>query len=153
MSKHVTVVLLHDVPHLGSKGAVRTVSFGYAKNALLPKGLAIMATPQALEQAKQDAAAQEHQQAKETHEQDLLKHALSTVTVSIRVKANEKGSLFGSVSAPMLAEALSAQGVHGVEKGMITIPEKIDAVGNTRFIVMLGDEPITVPLRVAAESS
>lgn len=152
MSKHVTIVLLQDVPNLGAKGTVKTVAFGFAKNALLPKGLAALATTQAVERAKRDVATRERSQQQEKQGMEKLRHTLSNVRVTIQAKANEKGSLFGGVSAESLVAALQAQGIQGVDKGMIQIPKKIESIGETHFVVTLRGARIEIPLWIVAQN-
>lgn len=152
MSKHVTIVLLQDVPNLGARGSVKTVAFGFAKNALLPKGLAALATTQAVERAKRDVATRERSQQQEKQGMEKLRHMLSNIRVTIQVKANEKGSLFGGVNAESLVIALQAQGIQGVSKDLIQIPKKIESIGDTHFVVTLGGARIEIPLRIEAEN-
>ncbi len=124
------VILLQDVKTLGKKGDIVNVSDGYARNALIPKKLAVEATEKArndlrLQQKHADKlAAARLQEAKDSAAR------LDALTIEVRMKAGVGGKVFGSISAKEIAQAAEKQ--HGLEldKKKIQLAEPIRAFGS-----------------------
>lgn len=114
------VVLLKDVPKVGKKNQVYDVADGFARNSLLPRGLAVAATPAAIDRAKREVAAKQEKEATtERAIEELLKRSEAEPLLLSR-EANEKGSLFRGVRAIDLAEAAKkAYGVDLAERDII----------------------------------
>ncbi len=104
------VILLENVEKLGSRGQVVKVAGGYGRNYLLPKKLAIAATPQNRKLIEQQRVRFLKLEAKEKGDAEDLATLLQCVSVSLTRKSGEKGTLFGSVTAMDVAERLAAQG-------------------------------------------
>ena len=122
------VILLKDVVTLGAEGSVVHVKPGFARNYLLPQGLAVAATPQRVQAAetarrRQAAGAQKVQEAAET-----LKQRLESRSVTLTLNLGADGKPFGSVTVHDLAEALAGEGL-AVEKHLIALEEPIKALG------------------------
>lgn len=123
------VILLQDVPAQGKKGTLINVSDGYARNFLLPKGLAKEADKGAIAdlKAKEDAA----KRRAEIEKQNALKIAekLAGVTVKIIKSGGGEGKIYGSVTTKDISDALAAQ--HGIEidKRKLSISEPIKTYG------------------------
>lgn len=136
------VIFLKDVKGKGKEGEVKNVAEGYARNYLLPKGLAQEATKanlKALEQKRQ----QEKKRAQEEKEKALeLKQKIEKTTVEIAAKAGDGGRLFGSVTSKQIADQLKKQGIR-VDKRKIDLPEPIRSLGYT-------DVPVEVHPEVTA---
>ncbi len=98
------VLLLEDVDKLGLAGKVVTVSDGYARNYLLPRGLAKVAGPGALQQAEQVAKAGERKRARLMSDAQALAQRIEAVTLTFQARAGEKGKLYGSITTAELAE-------------------------------------------------
>ncbi|NLB16123.1 MAG: 50S ribosomal protein L9 [Clostridiales bacterium] len=134
------VILTQDVPSQGKKGALLNVSDGYARNYLLPRGLAIEATKKAIDdlEAKEAAAvrraALEKQNAAETAEK------LMGVTVKIVKSGSDDGRLYGSVTTMEIADALKAQHKIDIDKRKLSIADPIKAYGSYTVDVKLYPE-------------
>ena len=146
------VILQQDVRGQGKKGQLVDVSDGYARNFLLPKKLAVIATAENLNTMKQQEKARKAQQAAEKAEAEALSKKLEGLMVKIPAKAGEGGRLFGAVTAKEISEALSAQ--HGVDiaKTKLVLEEPIKACGGYQIKAKLGYEVVgTVNVRVVEE--
>jgi len=132
----IEVILREDVQSLGKAGALVRVKPGYARNFLLPRGLAYEAT----EGNKQRIAAETRARtAKATEERGRAQRAaeqLENVAVTIPAKAGEGERLFGSVTAQDIADALERAG-HPVDKRKIELPHPIKALGEHRVTLRL----------------
>ena len=100
------VILLQDVEHVGLKGDVVDVKRGYARNYLLPRRLAEVATPGALAQARNVESHRARQEARSTEQAEDIAGILAQTELRFDVKAGPTGSLFGSVTATDVAEEL-----------------------------------------------
>ncbi len=134
------VILTQDVKAQGKKGQLINVSDGYARNFLLPKGLAIEADQKAMNELKNKAAAEQHRIEVEKAAAKELKEKLSTVVVKIQNAAGADGKLYGSVTSKDIAEKLSQQ--HGIEidKRKIQLPDPIKTFGQHEIEVKLYPE-------------
>ncbi len=130
------VILEQDVSNLGKKGDLKEVAKGYARNHLLPRGLAVEATPQRIRDWKQR---QEKEEAlnKELEGQALaLADQLFQKELIFKMPAGESGRLFGSVTSADIAEKLVEEGF-AVEKKKVELPEQIKNVGEYKAEVRL----------------
>ena len=107
------VILKQDVKGQGKAGQLVQVSDGYARNFLLPRGLAIEADAQAMNDLRNKESAQQHHKAVEKQEAEAAAKTLSGKTVTIKAHAGQNGKLFGSVTTKEVAQALKEQ--YGVE--------------------------------------
>ena len=103
------VVLLADVKGSGKKGELVNVSDGYARNFLLPRGLAKEANAQAMNELKNAQAAAEHRVQVEKEKAGDAKAKLDGKSVKVTAKAGQGGKLFGSVTSKEIAEAIGQQ--------------------------------------------
>ena len=135
MKKFMKVILLKDVKNLGDEGDVKEVALGYARNFLIPQGLAVEATPQAEAEAK----AKKEKIAKEAEmnlkKAEELAAKLEGQTVEVTAKASEGGTLYGAVSEAKIAEALKKKGF-AVRKNQIKA-EHIKEVGEHEITINL----------------
>jgi large subunit ribosomal protein L9 len=106
----VEIILKEDVEHLGSRNELVKVRPGYARNYLIPKGMAIVATVSAKKVHAENLRQQAHKEAKVIADAQAMAEKLSNVTLTIGTKAGENGRIFGSVNAIQIAEALSKAG-------------------------------------------
>ena len=145
------VILTADVKGHGKKGEMVIASYVYARNYLLPKGLAIVADKSAVSQmeSKQSAAVfhkeQEKKQAME------LADKIKDVVVCFKAKAGENGKLFGSITAKDVAEQLKMQCHLVVDKKKIQLPDGIKTLGVTNVTIKVYPE-ITANLKVKVEA-
>ena len=123
------VVFLEDVPNAGEKGQIKEVAAGYARNYLIPKGLAQQVTAGHLRDLKMQDEARAKKAAKKLAAAQDLATKLLEERIVITVKAGEGGRLFGSVTAADIAQALASAGLK-VNKKKIELVEPIKALGN-----------------------
>ena len=93
------VLMKSDVPKIGKKGEVLEVKEGYARNFLIPNGLAIEASGGALKQVEEEKKAHDRKKAKEKEEAQELANKIKGLTITLRHKAGEEGRLFGSITS------------------------------------------------------
>jgi large subunit ribosomal protein L9 len=130
------VILREDIEKLGGRGEVVKVAPGYARNFLLPRRMAVLATDANRKIVEQERQAHLRREAKlEGEAQDLAK-LLSGVSITIPRKAGENDQLFGSVTANDIADALSAQ-KYTVERRRIHLDEPIRTLGEHKVAVRL----------------
>ncbi len=122
------IILQEDVEKLGTRGEVVTVKEGYARNFLLPRKLALEASPGNLKRLEKIRTTLAKRTATERDQAQKQAELLKDVTVSFSRKAGENDQLFGSVTAADIAEALAAQGFE-VDKRRIELAEPIKVVG------------------------
>lgn len=123
------VILTKDVPKLGRKFEVKNVSSGYAQNLLIPKGLAIVATEQALKKAELDRKAIEGE--RKVMQDLIVKNIkdLDGITVSCTAKANDKGHLFAGLHKEAVAEEIFKQTQLQIDPSFIQLEHPLKEVG------------------------
>ena len=134
------VIFNVDVKGQGKKGELKEVSDGYARNYLLPRGLAAEATADNINTLKLKEKAKAAQIAKEKAIAEENAKKLSGVQVIIRAKAGKNGKLFGAVTSQEIAEALKAQFDIDIEKNKIVQAEPIKNFGSYTVKAKLGHE-------------
>ena len=139
MASTVEVVLKENLEHLGSIGDVVKVRRGYARNYLLPRGLAVVASRGNVKQVEHEKAIQAQRIAKLRAEQEDVVAQLANVTVMVAKEAGEDGKLFGSVTSNDVLEGLKAKGVElDIDKKKLIMPEQtIKEVGSYEVGVKL----------------
>lgn len=123
------IILLKDVEHVGLAKSVVTVKAGYARNYLIPKGLAIVANKANKNSLSQEIAQQQERAAKMLLEAKELAAKLSDATLKIAAKAGTSGKIFGSVSNVQIANAIKDTLGIEVERKNIKLPEDIKMLG------------------------
>ena len=146
------VILLQDVKGKGKKGQMLEVSDGYARNFMLPKKLAIEATPDAINTMKMNDKATQERIAREKAEALALSKQLREMTLTVTCKGGGNGRLFGSVTNQEIADALEKNAGIKLDKRKIVIGETIKNVGTYTVTCKLGYE-ITAPLSVKIEEA
>ena len=143
------VILLENIDKLGSRGQLVKVAGGYGRNFLLPKKLAIAATPQNRKWVEQQRVRFLKLEAKEKADAADLSTLLEDVSVTVVRKAGEKGNLFGSVTSLDIAEKLLAQGYH-IDKRKIHLATPIKVMGEYSISVKLHRD-VTATIKVLVE--
>jgi large subunit ribosomal protein L9 len=147
------VILQQDVKGQGKKGQLVEVSDGYARNFLLPKKLAVIATAENLNTMKQQEKARKAQEAAEKAEAEAVAKQLESLTVKIAAKAGEGGRLFGAVTAKEVSEALAAQHNIHIAKAKLVLDEPIKSCGGYQIKAKLGYEVVgTINVMVTEEA-
>lgn len=146
------VILLQDVKGKGKKGQLLEVSDGYARNFMLPRKIAIEATPDAVNTMKMNDKATQERIAREKAEAMEISKTLRGLTVVVKAKGGGAGRLFGSITNQEIADSLKAQGGIELDKRKIVISDTIKTVGTYTVTCKLGYE-ITAPLTVKIEEA
>lgn len=123
------VILTDDVFELGRRGQVVSVSSGYGRNYLIPKRLAVLATPGNLKVVEEQRIAMAKKEAKHVEEAQILAQELGQVHVLISRKVGEKGVLFGSVTSKDVSDVLEANGIN-LDRRRIMLSQPIKTIGN-----------------------
>ena len=130
------IILRQGVENLGKPGDVVNVKAGYARNYLLPHGLAYEATPGNLKRIQQERDRLEAAENDRRAGAQGIAEKLEQVSLTFSARVGEEGKLFGSVTATDIAQQLEAQGFH-VEKRQIDLHEPIKALGVYRVPIRL----------------
>lgn len=133
----VKVVLLKDVKGQGKKDQIVDVSDGYARNFLLPKGLAAEASGSVLNDIKNKEASKAHKLELEREAAKDIAARLENITVSMKVKSGGAGRMYGSVTAKDIAEALEAQHKIKLDRRKMVMSEPVKQYGTYRIDVKL----------------
>lgn len=123
------VILMQDVKNLGKKNSLVNVSDGYARNYLIPKGLAKEATPSAINEMKMREKAEIAKKENELANARKLAGRLNGATVTFAAKAGDNGKLFGSITAMDIAEKIEKEFNIQMDKRKIILPDAIKALG------------------------
>ena len=146
------IILKQDVELLGSKNDIVTVKSGYARNFLIPQGMATAATPSARKVVAEVIKQQSHKAAKAMEQAQTLGKSLEGLTLKIGAKAGESGKIFGSVNSIQLAEAIQAAG-HSIDRKLIHLSDdSIKELGSYEATIKLHKEVVvTVKFDVVAD--
>ena len=134
------VILTQDVKKLGSKGDMAEVSDGYARNFLIPRGLAEEANTGNVKELKKIQQAEEKRFQKENERAKKVSEKLGSTPVVVKTKAGDNGKLFGSVTSKDVADAIIKQLNIKVDKRKIDFSEPIKSLGNYTFKVKVHPE-------------
>jgi large subunit ribosomal protein L9 len=139
----VKVILTRDVQNLGQTGDVKNVAAGYARNYLIPNGLAIKATPGAIKEFERNRAAEARREDRLTARAEALVQRLNEVTLTFEAKASEKGRLFGSITTVDIAEALEREVGEKFDRRKHILSDPLRQVGEHTIPVRLTSEIVT----------
>lgn len=146
-----TILLREDIDSLGGRGEIVKVRAGFARNYLLPQGLASLATKGNVQQIEQERAALLKKAAEDRSTAEAQKEQMSSISLSFERKAGEGGTLFGSVTSMDVAEALQAKG-YEIDRKRIVLKDAIKETGDYTVKVKLHREVVLeVPVAVTAE--
>ncbi len=136
------VILQQDVKGKGKKGQMIEVSDGYARNYMLPRKIAVEATPDNINTMRMNDKALLERQTKERAEAVRIMNEMKEVTLTLRVKGGGAGRLFGSVTTQEISEALKEQMHIEIDKRKIVLDEAIKNVGTYTVKCKLGYEVV-----------
>jgi large subunit ribosomal protein L9 len=134
------IVLKQDVSNLGTKGSVVSVADGYARNYLIPRGMAIRATKGAIKQSEDMRRARQAAEARAKAQAEELKATLEGSVLTVTAKVGKDGKLFGSVTAADIASALEEQREVRIDRKQIELEEPIRHTGEHQVSVRLHSE-------------
>ena len=147
------VLLREDIDNLGGRGEVVKVRAGYARNYLLPRGLALLATKANVKQVEAIKTALLKKVAVEKATADAQAEQMKDIKLTFERKAGDEGTLFGSVTSMDIAEALQAKG-YEIDRKKINLKEAIKITGEYKVPVKLHREvTLNVPVTVKAEGA
>ena len=148
---NTTILLREDIDNLGGRGEIVKVKSGYARNYLLPRGFASLATKGNVKQIEQERAALLKKAAIEKSTAEAQRDQMGTITLEFERKAGEHGTLFGSVTSMDIAEALKAKG-YEIDRRKIVMKDAFKETGEYTVNVKLHREVmLEVPVIVTAE--
>jgi len=131
------VLLLKDIKRLGKAGETKKVADGYARNYLLPRGLAVLATAGAIRRTEVQQAIEEQRQERIRTDGSALAERLAEISLVFKVKASEKGRLYGSVTAADIAAEIEKQTGHPIDKRKVEMEEPIHLLGTHKIPVRI----------------
>jgi len=147
------IILTQDMHDLGLEGDILEVANGYARNYLLPQGLALEATPQNLKLLESRRKKIEAKRLRAKEEAERLKEKMEGLQLSFIQKAGEEGKLYGSVTAMDIAEELERQGVV-IDRRKIVLERPIKEVGEYTVAVKVYPEVVAnIMVKVEAEGT
>ncbi len=145
------IILKEDVSNLGYKDDVVEVKSGYGRNYLIPTGKAVIATESALKVLAENQRQRAHKLAKIKADAEALAAQLAEVSLTIGAKTSATGTIFGSVNALQIAEALEKLGFN-VDRKIIVVKDSIKEVGKYNATVNLHKEvQVEIPFEVVSE--
>jgi large subunit ribosomal protein L9 len=146
------VILKQDVENLGYANDVVKVRDGYARNFLVPRGLAVVATPSERKQLNETLKQRAHKEAKIKAEAEQKANAVADKAIKIGAKVGEKGKIFGSVNTIMIADALRAIGIEVDRKNIKLKGEAIKTIGKYEAEVTFHRDVVrSIPFEVVEE--
>ncbi len=146
------LILKQDVEHLGFANDVVKVKDGYARNFLLPRGFAVVATPSEKKQLAETMKQRSHKEAKIKEQAETIANGLTDKTLKIGAKVGESGKIFGSVNTIQIADAIRALGFEVERKNIKIKGDAIKNVGKYEAEVVFHRDVIrTIPFEVVEE--
>lgn len=147
------IILKEDISGLGYKDDVVEVKSGYGRNYLIPQGKAVIASESVLKVLAENQRQRAHKLAKIKADAEAAAKALENVALTIAAKTSEAGTIFGSVNAATIAEALEKLG-HNVDRKLITLKENIKEPGKYNCTITFHKEvSVELPFEVVAEAA
>ena len=144
------VILIQDVTNLGYKNDIVKVRDGYGRNYLIPNRLAFIANDSNRKQLAENMKQQAHKLAKQLADAKALAEKLSATVITLPVKANEDGKIFGSITTAQVSEALKVQGFD-IDRKIITV-ESVKELGEAMAVAKLHREvKAQIKLNIVAE--
>lgn len=146
------IILKEDIQNLGHKNDIITVKNGYGRNYLIPRGLAVLATPSAKKMHEENIRQRAHKEEKIKNEALENAKKMEKISLSIGAKTSSTGKIFGSVNTIQIAEALKEKG-YEIERKNISIPEdQIKEVGKYTATIKLHKEvSVDIEFEIIAE--
>ena len=132
------IILNQDIDTLGKAGEIITVKDGFARNYLIPQGIATMATKKNIEATNKNIEIQERKDARTRTNLEALAERLNKLTLKFDLQAGEDDKLFGSITNIMIADAVAEKG-YTIDRKEIEMEESIKSVGNHYVVVKLGN--------------
>ncbi|MBI1880262.1 MAG: 50S ribosomal protein L9 [Chloroflexi bacterium] len=146
------VLLIQDVDNLGYAGDVKKVADGFGRNYLIPRNMAVLATPGALKQAETIRKAAEKHRAHEMADAQAMANQLTGLELYFERRAGETGKLYGSVTSNEIADEITAKTGLEIDKRKVALPEPIRQLGEQEVTIKLMiDVATTIKVHVLPE--
>ena len=146
------VIFIQDVPRLAHAGEIRRVADGYARNYLIPKGLAAIVTPEMLKRAQKLKAAGDQRRVKETQVIEELAQLLDNTSISVSARVTPAGRYYGAIGPARIAEALGTTLGREIDRKLVEEVEPIREPGAYQVVLRLsGDIQATINVTAEAE--
>jgi large subunit ribosomal protein L9 len=149
------VILLQDVPNVGESGSIQNVSDGFARNYLIPQGLAEMGTPGRIKQAEERIQAQQRKIERAEDEMRDLSERIEGMRVEIEARVGKQGRLYGSITAPEIASAVSSKLGEDIDRRKVELSDPIRSTGDHTVAIHLVGRlrpAVTVTVKPSADS-
>ncbi|MCC6315300.1 MAG: 50S ribosomal protein L9 [Thermomicrobiales bacterium] len=147
------VVLRQDVPKLGEAGTIQDVSNGYARNYLIPQGMAVVATPGEAKTAEHNLAVKARKLVRQEEQLQSLADRINGQRLEFTARSGEQGRLFGSITGADIAEKLSAAVGEEIDRRKVVLEEPLRTVGDHVVAVhLIGRLRPTVTVAVRGET-
>jgi len=148
------VLLVKEVPNVGQAGETKNVADGFARNYLLPRGLATLATAGAVKQIEEEKLVQQRKEARAKTELSQLSSILGETSVTFKAKVGEQNRLFGSITAGDIAKAVGGKLGHPIDKRHVELEEPIRHLGTYKVAIRVGPKATpSVTVVVEGESA
>ena len=144
------VMLTQDVAGLGKAGEVKKVADGYGRNYLIPKGLAVLARPGLVPQAKERHRAAEKKATREAATARALAQQMAQMTLTFKAKAGEQDKLYGSITSGDIVEELGKQLGQELDRRKVLLDQSIKQLGSHQVAIKLTTD-VTAELTVVIE--
>jgi large subunit ribosomal protein L9 len=146
------IVLRQDVPKLGEAGSIQTVADGYARNYLIPRGFAVVATDGEIKTAQHNIKVRERKVARQEGQQQSLADKIQGTRLEFTARAGEQGRLFGSVTSGDIIEQLNQKTGEEIDRRKLQLTEPLRTVGEHEIeIHLVGRLRPTITVVVEAE--
>ncbi len=145
------VIFLQDVPQQAHAGEIKRVADGYARNYLIPKGLAQVATPEILKRTHKIKAAGDEQRIRETTAMEELAQLLDNTAITLQARVTPTGRYYGAITSARVAEELSSTLGRDIERRLVDVVEPIREPGEYEVTLRLSSD-ITATIQITAEA-
>jgi len=144
------IILTRDVPNLGKIGQIKNVADGYARNYLLPQGLAKLATPGALKEVEQLQQAEHKKATRRKAEAQEIANQLANISLTFQARAGENDRLYGSITSADIATKILEMTGQEIDKRKVELDDPIRALGSHQVQIRLAPE-VTATVTITVE--
>lgn len=144
------MLFIQDVPNQARAGEVKRVAAGYARNYLIPKGLAAIATTEVLKRAEKIKTAGDEQRTRETQEMEVLAQILDNTQITVSARVTPTGRYYGAISGARIAEELSSTMGREIDRRLVDVIEPIREPGEYEVVLRLSSD-IQATVHITAE--
>jgi large subunit ribosomal protein L9 len=136
------VLLNESLKNVGRAGEIKEVKDGYARNYLIPRGLATMATTATVKQAESQRQAEERREARNVSANQALGNKVGAAAITLRARVGEQGRLYGAITASDIATALTAEVGQEIDRRRVELDEPIRQLGEYKVPVRLARDVV-----------